>query len=89
MASLKEELDKIRRVAEGDGTTPGRISPDDLKVMHRVTHDQQQSDFRDRMPAIGTAAPLFSMPNQDGVFVRSGDLLAQGALVVSFFRGAW
>jgi hypothetical protein len=89
MASLKDELDKIRLTAEGDGTTPGRISPDDLKVMHRVTHDQQQSDFRQRMPAIGTPAPLFSLPNQDGAFVRSVELLAQGPLVVSFFRGAW
>jgi hypothetical protein len=30
MASLKDSLDTIRRAAEGDGTKPGRISPDDL-----------------------------------------------------------
>ena len=89
MASLKQELHAIRLSSEGDGTKPGRIPPDLLQVMHRVTHEQQQSDFRQRMPAAGTPAPLFSLPNQDGAIVRSGDLLAQGPLVVSFFRGQW
>jgi hypothetical protein len=89
MATLSEQLDAIRRVAEGDGKTPGRIPPEDLKIMHQVTRDQQQSDFRERMPAIGAPAPLFSLPDQDGVFVRSTELLAQGNVVVSFFRGAW
>jgi peroxiredoxin len=57
--------------------------------MHRVTRDQQASGFRQNLPAIGTAAPLFSLANQDGKFVSSGALLAQGPLVVSFFRGQW
>jgi len=89
MASLKQELDAIRLTAEGDGTKPGRIPPDLLQVMHRVTREQQQSDFRQRMPAAGAPAPLFTLPNQDGAIVRSGELLAQGPLVVSFFRGQW
>lgn len=89
MASLAEELATIRRGAEGDGTKPGRIPPDLLAVMHRVTHDQQQSDFRTRMPAIGQAAPAFTLPNQDGVPVSSAAFLSQGPLVVSYFRGQW
>jgi hypothetical protein len=89
MPTLKEELDAIRLTAEGDGTKPGRVPPELLQVMHRVTRDQQNSDFRQHMPAIGTHAPLFSLPNQDGTMVRSTDLLAQGPLAVSFFRGQW
>ena len=89
MASLSEELSTIRRAAEGDGTTPGRIPPELLAVMHRVTKDQQASGFRAHMPAIGTMAPMFSLPNQDGTIVRSGELLAKGPLVVSYFRGQW
>ena len=89
MPTLKEQLDAIRLTAEGDGTKPGRIPPDLLQVMHRVTRDQQNSGFQGQMPAIGSTAPLFSLPNQDGAMVRSSELLAQGPLIVSFFRGQW
>ena len=89
MASLKDELAAIRRAAEGDGTKPGRIPPDFLTVMHRVTADQRASGFRDRMPAVGQAAPGFTLPDQDGVPVGSAELLARGPLIVSFFRGQW
>ena len=87
MATLTEELAAIRLGAEGDGTKPGRIPPPLLAVMHKVTKAQQESDFRTRMPAVGTAAPAFSLPNQDGAIVASAGLLARGPLVVSYFRG--
>ncbi|MEO8716187.1 MAG: hypothetical protein ABI369_14350 [Acetobacteraceae bacterium] len=89
MASLKDELAAIRRGAEGDGTKPGRIPPEFLAIMHRVTADQRASGFRDRMPAIGAPAPAFTLANQDGTSVSSAALLARGPLVVSFFRGQW
>jgi len=89
MPSLRDQLATIRRAAEGDGTKPGRIPPEALAIMHRVTADQQASDFRDRMPKIGQKAPTFTLANQDGAAVASADLLARGPLVVSFFRGSW
>jgi hypothetical protein len=89
MTSLKESLDAIRRSAEGDGIKPGRISPDDLKIMHRVTADQRASGFQARMPKPGQPGPAFTLPNQDGVDVSSAALVARGPLVISFFRGRW
>jgi hypothetical protein len=89
MASLQESLDAVRRAAEGDGTKPGRISPDDLKIMHRVTADQRASGFQARMPKPGRPAPAFTLANQDGVDVSSAALVARGPLVISFFRGRW
>lgn len=89
MASLKDSLDTIRRVAEGDGTKPGRISPDDLKIMHRVTADQRASGFQASMPKPGQPGPAFTLANQDGVDVSSAALVARGPLVISFFRGRW
>ena len=83
MATLTEELAAIRLTAEGDGTKPGRIPPALLAVMHKVTKDQQASDYRSRMPVIGQAAPTIILPNQDGVTVASADMLARGPLVVS------
>ena len=89
MASLTEMLDATRLAAEGDGTKPGRISPDELKVMHRVTADQRASGFQALMPKPGQPGPAFTLPNQDGVDVSSAGLTARGPLVVSFFRGRW
>jgi hypothetical protein len=89
MASLKDSLDAIRRAAEGDGTKPGRISPDELVVMHRVTADQRASGFQARMPKPGQPGPHFTLANQDGVAVSSAALVAQGPLLMSFFRGRW
>lgn len=89
MASLKDSLDTIRRAAEGDGTKPGRISPDDLKIMHRVTADQRASGFQARMPKPGQPGPAFTLANQDGMDVSSAALVARGPLVISFFRGRW
>ena len=67
MASLKDQLDTIRRAAEGDGIKPGRISPEDLKIMHRVTADQRASGFqatRFRSPA--SPAPRSRWPTRTG-----------------------
>ena len=89
MTSLSDELAAIRRGAEGDGTTPGRIPPDILAVMHRVTADQRASGFRSRMPKVGQPIPQFALQNQDGAAVASDDLLRRGPIVVSFFRGQW
>ena len=89
MASLKELLDSDRRAAEGDGTKPGRIQPDALAIMHRVTADQRASGFQARMPKPGELSPAFTLANQEGVDVSSAALVSRGPLVISFFRGRW
>jgi hypothetical protein len=89
MALLRDSLDTIRRAAEGDGTKPGRISPEDLTIMHRVTADQRASGFQAHMPQPGQPGPAFTLLNQDGVDVSSAALVARGPLVISFFRGRW
>lgn len=89
MASLKELLDSTRRAAEGDGIKPGRIPPDALIIMHRVTADQRASGFQARMPKPGELGPSFTLANQDGVEVSSAALASRGPVVISFFRGRW
>ena len=89
-ASLKVSLDTIRRAAEGDGTKAGRISPDELKIKHRVTADQCASGFQAHMPKPGQPGPRSRWPlHQDGVDVSSAALVARGPLVISFFQGRW
>jgi len=38
---------------------------------------------------VGDKAPLFSLPNAKGEIVKLADLLEQGALVLTFYRGVW
>jgi peroxiredoxin len=38
---------------------------------------------------VGDTIPDFALPTSDGRFVHSADLLAQGPLVISFYRGSW
>jgi len=38
---------------------------------------------------VGAKAPEFELQNHDGKIVRSADLLANGRLVLCFFRGRW
>lgn len=89
MTTLSEQLAAMRLAAFGDGVTPGRIPPDHAAIMHRVTADQRASGYRARMPAVGSPMPGFALPDTAGDIVTSAALLAQGPLVVSFFRGAW
>jgi len=58
-------------------------------VMQRATAELIASGLADRALKAGDAAPVFSLPDAQGKLVSSVELLAQGPLVVSFYRGVW
>ena len=66
-----------------------RIPPERQAIMHRATEDLRASGMLDRIVAIGSPAPSFTLDNHDGRRVDSAELRAGGPLVVSFFRGSW
>jgi len=57
--------------------------------MHRATEELRRSGLAERALKVGDLAPTFELDNQDGQLVRSVDLLAEGPLVITFFRGHW
>ncbi|HWZ43630.1 MAG TPA: hypothetical protein VNW97_09135 [Candidatus Saccharimonadales bacterium] len=67
----------------------GKVSPETIQIMHRSTEDLRASGIMKQALKIGDTAPQFQLPNQDGKLISSAGLLAQGPLVVSFFRGVW
>ena len=81
--SLAEQLDKIR--AGG----AKRIPPERLAIMHRATEDLRNSDVMNGVIRVGDPLPAFALQNADGLEVRSADMLARGAIVLSVFRGSW
>ena|ERR1700751_2577957 len=88
MASLQSRLDEFKKAFES-GAPPYNAQHEAIEKMHRATAELKASGIEQQALKIGDRAPSFTLFNQDHVQVVSNDLLHQGPLVVSFFRGHW
>jgi hypothetical protein len=88
MASLQERLNEFRKSFESGGP-PYNASPEVIETMHRATAELKGTGIEERALKVGDRAPGFTLFNQDHVQVASADLLRQGPVMVSFFRGHW
>ena len=88
MPSLKDRLDEFKNTFEA-GAPPYNAPREAIETMHRATAELLASGLANKALKVGDRAPEFSLFNQDHVTVNSADLLRQGPLVVSFFRGHW
>jgi hypothetical protein len=83
VSTLQERLDRIKAAFHK------QASPEALAVVERSNQDLHDSGILERIPRVGDALVPFELPDSGGGTVRSADLLAQGPLVVSFYRGHW
>ena len=60
-----------------------------LEIMHRATEDLCKSVTMEGIIKIGDQAPNFELQNTSGDLIRLVDLIADGPLVLSFYRGKW
>jgi len=60
-----------------------------LEVQARAIAELRSQGLAANSIVFGEKAPAFSLPDQNGKAVSSGDLLTRGRLVVCFFRGRW
>ena len=81
--SLAEKLDAIKAAGAK------RIPPERRAVMMQATQELRDSGIMEGVPKVGDPLSAFALKNVDGAEVRSADLLAQGAVVLSVFRGSW
>jgi AhpC/TSA family len=88
MASLQSRLDEFKKAFES-GAPPYNAQHEAIEKMHRATAELKASGIEQQALKIGDRAPSLTLFNQDDVQVVSNDLLHQGPLVVSFFRGHW
>jgi len=88
MASLQERLDEFKKSFEAGGP-PYNAPHEVIELMHRATTELKATGIEERALNVGDRAPGFTLFNQDHIQVASADLLSQGPLVVSFFRGHW
>jgi hypothetical protein len=57
--------------------------------MERATRELIASGLAQRALKAGDKAPDFTLPDPNGRAVSSAALLADGPLIVSFYRGVW
>lgn len=86
--TLQDRLDAFKADFEA-GKPPYNVSPAVIEAMHRATADLIASGQAGRARKAGDVAPAFTLKDQDGASVSSAALLAQGPLVVTFYRGVW
>lgn len=65
------------------------VAPEELQAMAEADARLRLSGLAGRALAPGDRAPAFTLPDAGGKPVESAVLLAQGPLVVTFYRGGW
>ncbi|MGH8782692.1 peroxiredoxin-like family protein [Paraburkholderia sp.] len=86
--ALQDRLDAFKadfKAGKAPYHAPAEIHP----IMERATAELIASGQAARAIKAGDRAPQFTLKDQNGDDVSSADLLAQGPLVVTFYRGAW
>lgn len=86
--SLQAKLDAFKADFEA-GKPPYNVPHSVIEVMHRATAELVASGVAGRALAAGSRAPSFALKDPDGKAVSSSELLGQGPLIVSFYRGVW
>jgi len=80
---LSEQIAALQQQARA------RMPAEMLKQIMADTEQLVRSGIAERSLQLGDYAPPFALPNAVGKSVASADLLANGPLVISFYRGAW
>jgi peroxiredoxin len=58
-------------------------------LMQEATTALEQSRILEKILTVGDTIPYFSLPNATGEIVNMRELLAQGPVVIAFYRGGW
>jgi len=88
MSNLQDRLDEFKKAFES-GAPPYNARHETIETMHRATMELKASNIEEHALKVGDRAPSFTLFNQDHLQVASTDLLREGPVVVSFFRGHW
>ncbi len=80
---LQEKLIAMKN--ESIATKP----PELITPLLRETENLVNTGIADKAIKVGETLPEFALPDVKGNLVRSKDLLANGPLAISFYRGVW
>lgn len=86
--TLQARLDAFKADFKG-GKPPYNAPPEIHPIMERATAALFASGQAERAIHAGDRAPAFVLQDQNDRTVSSAELLAQGPLIVTFYRGVW
>lgn len=86
--SLQAQLDAFKADFKA-GKAPYMAPPEIHPIMERATAELIASGQAQRALKAGEVAPTFTLNDPEGNPVSSVDLLKEGPLVISFYRGVW
>jgi len=81
---LQERLDAFKADFESN-----KAPPEVVAVFHRATADLIATGQAKLALKAGDRAPAFALADQDGKTRTLAELLAQGPVVITFYRGVW
>jgi peroxiredoxin len=84
MMKLQDKLDAFKAHFETKVATPEVV-----EIFHRTMAELIATGQAERALKVGDLAPTFRLVNAEGELVSSQQMLEQGPLVVTFYRGVW
>lgn len=81
--SLNETLRQIK------SNSRSRIPADAAAIMAQATQNLEESGILDNALKAGDKAPSFELDDWQGNHYKSHDLLAEGPLILTIYRGSW
>ena len=81
--TLEDKLNDIRQGAKE------RIPQELRDIMQRATKELRESGIMEKVLNVGENLPSFELPAPAGQMISSEELLKQGSLVLTFYRGVW
>ncbi|MCM2417839.1 peroxiredoxin-like family protein [Streptomyces sp. RKAG293] len=84
--SLQDELRDLRDLYENG---PRKLPAELLEIMDRGGSELAASGLAEHALGPGARAPRFTLPAADGEQIALDALLAEGPVVLTFYRGAW
>ncbi len=81
--TLRQRLEERRALAE-------RYTPPEVLALYQKAIDEiRDSGLAERVLKAGQRAPAFELPDENEKHIALAELLAQGPVVLCFFRGRW
>lgn len=81
--NLNHKLTELREASRG------KLPAETRQIMAEALQQVEATGQQHRALKAGNRAPAFSLEDADGRTWSSEQLLAQGPLVVNFYRGSW
>ena len=80
---LQKKLSALKKEFEA------QAPKDAVDIIHRATDDLKNSGILDRTVKVGDDAPDFVLKNAAEQRFHLQDLISEGPIVLSFYRGKW